>query len=230
VTDVATAVGLDSRIGSRFLEAGIGWGGSCFGKDLSELVTTAREYGYEPLVLKAAMEVNDRQRELVVEKLRARLKTLRGLRIGLLGLAFKPETDDLRDAPALVIARRLLDAGAVVTAHDPQVDDVPDLPELRLRPSALAAAQGTDAIVLLTEWPEYLELDLAALRSVMRGNVLIDGRNMFDQRELTRLGFDHDGVGRGLSILEPHATSATSSAGPSPTLASKSNVTVTLDR
>jgi nucleotide sugar dehydrogenase len=196
VGDVATAIGLDSRIGPRFLDAGIGWGGSCFGKDLSELVSTARDFGYEPRLMMATMDVNHRQRELVVDKLRSRLKTLRGRRIGLLGLAFKPETDDLRDAPAVHIARRLLAAGALVTAHDPQVRDVPELPDLRLRETALAAASGADAVVLVTEWPEYLGLDLRALRCAMRGDLLIDGRNMLDPCELARLGFDHDGVGR----------------------------------
>ena len=196
VSEVATALGLDPRIGSRFLEAGIGWGGSCFGKDLSALITTAEQYGYESALLRAAVSVNARQRRLVIEKLRRHLKILQGQRIALLGLAFKPGTDDLRDAPAVEIARTLLRAGSVVSAHDPLVREVPDCPGLKLAGDPYGAMERADAVVVMTEWPDYLALDLEQVRSRMRGDLVIDGRNLLDPRAVEAAGLRYQGIGR----------------------------------
>ena len=196
VSEVATALGLDPRIGSRFLEAGVGWGGSCFGKDLSALITTAEQYGYESALLRAAVSVNARQRRLVVEKLRRHLKILQGQRIGLLGLAFKPCTDDLRDSPAVEIATTLLRAGAVVSAHDPLVTVVPHCVGLKLVDDPYLAAERADALVLMTEWPDYLALDLEQLRSRMRGDLVIDGRNLLDPAAVEAAGLSYQGIGR----------------------------------
>ena len=198
IADVVTAMGLDPRIGSRHLDPGVGWGGSCFGKDLAALVATAEEHGYETSILKAAITVNARQRTRVVEKLQAHLKSLRGRRIGVLGLAFKPGTDDLRDAPAVDIIARLLASGALVTAHDPVVKHVAGFPGVRQVEAAEAVADRADAVILLTEWPEYLALDLVQLRSRMRGELFIDGRNLFDPATVAEAGLVYDGFGRSL--------------------------------
>ena len=196
VSEVASALGLDPRIGSRFLEAGLGWGGSCFGKDLSALVTTAEQYGYDAALLRAAVQVNTRQRRLVIERMRHHLKIIQGRRIALLGLAFKPGTDDLRDAPAVEIARSLISAGAFVRAHDPLVRAVPDCPSLVVASDPYAAAERADAVVLVTEWPDYLGLDLSELRSRMRGDLILDGRNLLDPRAVEAVGLRYEGVGR----------------------------------
>ncbi len=198
-TEIGKGIGLDARIGTRFLEAGLGWGGSCFGKDTSALIATAREYNLTMPIVAAAREVNYRQRDRVLEKLLATLKILKGRTIGLLGLAFKPQTDDLRDAPAIDIARRLTERGAKVRAHDPialnrarrecdssigLVDSVEDL------------AQNADALVLVTEWPQYRELPWAKLADAMRTPLLLDGRNFLDQAMLEAAGFQYIGMGR----------------------------------
>ncbi|HWC11451.1 MAG TPA: UDP-glucose/GDP-mannose dehydrogenase family protein, partial [Acidimicrobiales bacterium] len=196
VSEVASALGLDPRIGSRFLEAGLGWGGSCFGKDLSALVTTAGQYGYDATLLRAAVQVNERQRRLVIERMRHHLKIIQGRRIALLGLAFKPGTDDLRDAPAVEIAASLIRAGAFVRAHDPLVKAVPDCPNLVVAADPYAAAERADAVVLVTEWPDYLALDLAELRSRMRGDLVLDGRNLLDPGAVEAVGLRYEGVGR----------------------------------
>ena len=195
VREVATALGLDQRIGEGFLAAGVGWGGSCFAKDLGALISTAADYGYRPQLLEATLRVNQRQRRLVVEKLRRHLKTLQGKRIALLGLAFKPGTDDLRDAPAVDVAAWLLAAGATVTAYDPMVPGVADLPRLRRASDGYQAAARADAVVLLTEWPELVDLDLAALRTVMRGRLVVDGRNAWDPTACATAGLLYEGIG-----------------------------------
>ena len=193
IEQVAKGIGLDARIGRRFLQAGVGWGGSCFGKDTAALISTASEYGLDSPIVKAARAVNYRQRERVVEKLLEELKILKGRTIGLLGLAFKPDTDDLREAPALDIAHKLLDRGARVRAHDPVamqrfVQENPTL-EVLCCESAAETVRGCDAVVLMTEWPEYRELDWEALRPSMRSAVVLDGRNHLDRTRLARAGF-----------------------------------------
>jgi nucleotide sugar dehydrogenase len=202
VSEVADALGLDTRIGPRFLDAGLGWGGSCFGKDLSALVTTAEQYGYDATLLRATVVVNQRQRRLVVERLRHDLKIIQGRRVALLGLAFKPGTDDLRDAPAVDIATSLLRAGALVRAHDPLVTSVPACPELVLAADPYSAAERADAVVLVTEWPDYLALDLGELRARMRGDLVLDGRNLLDPAAVEAAGLRYEGIGRAPTARE----------------------------
>jgi UDPglucose 6-dehydrogenase len=198
IAQVAKGIGLDARIGSRFLQAGIGWGGSCFGKDTAALVGTAAEYGLDMAIVKAAREVNKKQRERVVEKLLGELKILKGRTIGLLGLAFKPNTDDLRDAPALDIARRLIERGARVKVHDPVAMERfrADHPSLDVVCCATAeeVAEGSDALVLVTEWPEYRELNWEEVAKSMHAAIMLDGRNVLDRGRLTRAGFRYVGI------------------------------------
>ena len=193
ITQVAKGMGLDARIGTRFLQAGIGWGGSCFGKDTAALVSTAAEYGLDMPIVKAAREINRRQRERIVEKLLHELKILKGRTVGLLGLAFKPHTDDLREAPAIEIARKLLERGVRVRVHDPVAMDRfrREHPELEVTccESASDVARDADALVLVTEWPEYRDLDWEALFPSMRTAIVLDGRNAFDKSRMTRAGF-----------------------------------------
>ncbi|HET6793434.1 MAG TPA: UDP-glucose/GDP-mannose dehydrogenase family protein, partial [Acidimicrobiales bacterium] len=196
VNEVASAMGLDSRIGGAFLRAGVGWGGSCFGKDLTELMATATDCGRDPRLLRAVRDVNHGQRRAVVDRLRERLSTLQGRRIALLGLAFKPWTDDIRDAPAVDVATRLIGCGARVTAHDPVVPGVPFLPDLRLVGDVMEAVGQADAVVLMTEWPEYAAIDWAAVGAAMRGRTVIDGRNVLDPAVVAQAGLDYDGMGR----------------------------------
>src|SRR5580704_7542785 len=198
ITLVAKGIGLDARIGTRFLQAGIGWGGSCFGKDTAALVATAGEYGLEMAIVKAARDVNRRQRERVVDRLLAELKILKGRSIGLLGLAFKPDTDDLRDAPALEVAKKLIERGARVKAHDPVAMDRfrQDNPtsEVQCCATAEEVAQGADALVLTTEWPQYRDLDWEQVAKSMRSAILVDGRHALDRARLTRAGFRYVGL------------------------------------
>ncbi len=197
ITEVATAIGMDQRIGSPFLGAGIGWGGSCFGKDLAALHATARAHGLDSLITQAVVEVNDRQIEMVAAKLRRHLEP-GGSRIALLGLAFKPGTDDLRDAPSLKLARRLLDEGAQVVAFDPVVDAVADeMEDLEIATSWEEAVGGADATVVVTEWNEFLAIDLVALAAFMKGSVFVDARNAFDIQAATAAGLTYIGIGRG---------------------------------
>jgi UDPglucose 6-dehydrogenase len=192
ISQVARGIGLDARIGTRFLQAGIGWGGSCFGKDTAALVSTASEYGLDMSIVKAARDVNRRQRERVVEKLLGELKILKGRTIGLLGLAFKPHTDDLREAPALDVARHLLERGARVKVHDPvamnRFKKEHANMDVVMASDANEVARDTDAVVLITEWPQYLDLDWESLASVMRTPILLDTRHALDRGRITRAG------------------------------------------
>lgn len=199
ITHVARGIGLDGRIGPRFLSAGLGWGGSCFGKDTSALVSTAKEYNLDMPIVKAARLVNSRQREVVVEKLLESLKILKGRTVGLLGLAFKPNTDDLRDAPSLDIARRLIERGARVKAHDPVAVEVArrhhgDLPIVWCQ-RVEDTADDADALVLVTEWQDYGEVDWFALRRRMRNGVILDGRHFLDRNKIEAAGFQYLFVG-----------------------------------
>ena len=198
IAQVAKGMGLDARIGTRFLQAGIGWGGSCFGKDTAALVSTAGEYGLDMPIVKAAREINRRQRERVVDKLLAELKILKGRTIGLLGLAFKPDTDDLREAPALDIARKLIERGARVKAHDPVAmerfqRENPGL-AVTLCATPLETATDADAVVLVTEWFQYRELDWEPIRQAMNSAILLDGRHALDRDRMTRAGFRYIGL------------------------------------
>ena len=200
VVEVMTGIGLDKRIGSRFLNAGIGWGGSCFGKDVLSLHHTANEYGYHARILEASIAVNQMQRLLVIQKLQEKLFILKGRTIGLLGLAFKPDTDDLRDAPALQIAERLLKMGARVRVYDPIAMAAcrEQNPYLRVLycDDAGSVAENADAIVLVTEWAEFAKLNLAAMALRMNRAVLIDGRNLFQPEAAIAAGFEYTGIGR----------------------------------
>jgi UDPglucose 6-dehydrogenase len=195
---VAEGMGLDKRIGSQFLEAGIGYGGSCFPKDVKALAAIAEKYDYHPELLNAVMDINRDQRMLAVEKLRECLGSLRGQVVALLGLAFKPNTDDMRQAPSLDIARALLKRGAVVRGYDPAANGKAKavLPELDYRSNAYSAVRGADALIVVTEWNEFRQLDLARLKRAMRRAVVVDGRNIYDPALMRRLGFVYRGVGR----------------------------------
>ena len=200
VTEVMTGIGLDWRIGRGFLNAGIGWGGSCFGKDISSLLHTAAEYGYQARILEASLAVNRMQRSVVIQKLQEKLYILKGRTVALLGLAFKPNTDDLRDAPSLQIAEKLIQMGARVRAYDPVAMDAcrEQNPQMRITycDSALAAADHADAVVLVTEWPEFTGLNLNELARRMNKAVLIDGRNLFPPDAAREAGFEYAGIGR----------------------------------
>lgn len=198
IRDVAQGIGLDRRIGPSFLQAGVGWGGSCFPKDTAAILATGEEYGLRMPIVAAAREVNFAQRRKVVEKLLGELKIVKGKTIGLLGLSFKPNTDDLRDAPAYDIARELLERGAFVRAYDPVA--IPraqrewDL-NVDYRKSVLDVARGADALVLVTEWKEFTELDWSAIARAMRTPVLIDGRNALPGKVVQEAGLRYVGFG-----------------------------------
>ncbi|MFM2429209.1 MAG: hypothetical protein RLZZ511_422 [Cyanobacteriota bacterium] len=199
VTQVAKGIGLDSRIGSKFLNAGLGWGGSCFPKDVSALIHTADDYGYEAQLMKAAVAVNERQRVITLEKLQQVLKILKGKTVGLLGLTFKPDTDDLRDAPALVLIENLTRLGAKVKAYDPIISQTGmrhGLSDVLVETDPERLADACDALVLVTEWEEFLKLDYAKMSKLMAAPVIIDGRNFLDQKALESYGYRYVGIGR----------------------------------
>jgi len=196
VTTVSQGIGLDRRIGPSFLRAGIGFGGSCFPKDSLALKQLAANSGYNFQLLNAVIEVNELQKRRVIGKLERRLGPLRGKRIALLGLAFKPGTDDMREAPSLVLAGRLLSEGADVVAWDPVANGASHLHGVEIAETALAALDGADAAVVVTEWPELRELDWAAAAEHMRTRVVVDGRNLLDPDAIRALGFAYEGIGR----------------------------------
>jgi UDPglucose 6-dehydrogenase len=210
VTEVMTGIGLDSRIGMGFLNAGLGWGGSCFGKDISSLLHTANEYGYHPQLLDASISVNRLQRQVVIQKLQEKLFILKGRTIALLGLAFKPNTDDLRDAPSLQITEKLIRLGARVRVYDPIAmhacqEQYPDL-KVHYCTSVAHAVEQADALLLVTEWPEFGKLDLAELGAKMKTRVLVDGRNLFNPDAARAAGFDYAGIGRAHRKPQAHAS------------------------
>ncbi len=196
---VAQGIGLDARIGSRFLNAGIGWGGSCFPKDVAALRAISAEYGYEAIMLPAVAEVNERQHKRVIEKLQQELHTLRGKRVALLGLSFKPNTDDLREAPSLKIASKLDGCGARVVGYDPVAGKAAGraVPELVIVHDPYEAIEGAHAAVLITEWQELKEIDLKRAGSLMQEpRLLVDGRNVYDPRKVRDSGMLYRGFGR----------------------------------
>ena len=199
VTQVAKGIGLDSRIGNKFLNAGIGWGGSCFPKDVSALIHTADDYGYEAQLLKSAVTVNERQRLIALEKLQQVLKILKGKTVGLLGLTFKPDTDDLRDAPALNLIEQLNRLGAKVKAYDPIISQTGmrhGLSGVVVETDAERLADGCDALVVVTEWEQFQTLDYGKMAQLMDHPVVIDGRNFLNPETMVRFGFQYVGVGR----------------------------------
>jgi len=201
VRDVAHGVGLDDRIGPKFLQAGLGWGGSCFSKDVSALKQLAANSGYHFQLLSAVIEVNELQKRRVIKKLTNHLGSLVGKRVALLGLSFKPDTDDMRGASSLVLAARLHGEGATVSAYDPVAmrRAKEELPEVEMCDSALEALGGADAAVLVTEWPEFAELDWAEAAGRMARPLLVDGRNFLDPEALRGAGFEYEGIGRGIA-------------------------------
>ncbi|MCS6812305.1 MAG: UDP-glucose/GDP-mannose dehydrogenase family protein [Cyanobacteria bacterium] len=199
ITQVALGIGLDSRIGSKFLQAGIGWGGSCFPKDVAALIHTANDYGYDAQLLKSVVSVNQRQRLITIEKLQQVLKILKGKTIGLLGLTFKPDTDDMRDAPSLDLIEQLSRLGAKVKAYDPIVSQTGmrhGLSNVLVETDPERLADGCDALVLVTEWQQFRTLDYGKMALLMASPVLIDGRNFLDQAKLEAAGFRYVGIGR----------------------------------
>ncbi len=200
VAEVARGMGFDKRIGPMFLSAGIGYGGSCFPKDVKALAYMAQVQGKHPQLLHAVMDINAYQRKLVILKLRELLgEDLSGMTIGLLGLAFKPGTDDLRDAPALTIAEMLREAGANVRGYDPvAMDNVArSHPWIELCRNPYDLAKGCDALVAVTEWNEFKQLDMKRIMDSMAQPVLVDGRNIYDVNAMRALGFKYRGIGRG---------------------------------
>ena len=198
VTEVARGMGLDKRIGSSFLRAGIGYGGSCFPKDVSALKQLAGNTGYHFQLLTAVIEVNELQKRRVMKKLEKHLGPLVGKHVALLGLAFKPDTDDMREATSLVLAARLHGEGATVRGYDPVAGGAASavLPSIELCDSVESALEGADAAILVTEWQEFAELDWPALRDRMATPLIIDGRNFLDAESLREAGFAYEGIGR----------------------------------
>jgi UDPglucose 6-dehydrogenase len=201
VEQVAEGIGLDHRLGPHFLRAGIGWGGSCFPKDGVALKQLASNSGYHFQLLSAVIEVNELQKRRVIGKLEKHLGKLRGKTIALLGLAFKPNTDDLREAPSLVLASRLLAEGAEVRTWDPVADASNLLQGVEFCDSVLAAVTGADAAVIVTEWDELKMLASAEVRSAMRRPLILDGRNLLNPEQARAAGFDYEGIGRAASPL-----------------------------
>jgi len=200
IDHVRKGIGSDARIGSRFLFAGVGYGGSCFPKDVQAIVRTAAEMGYDFQILKAVEAVNEKQKHLLVEMVQKHFgKDLKGKRIAVWGLAFKPNTDDMREAPAVVVIEGLLAAGAKVTAYDPEA--VPECKKRHLgdridyAEMPMAALDGADALVLVTEWNEFRRPDFEAVKSAMKTPVVFDGRNIYPRATLERLGFTYYGIG-----------------------------------
>lgn len=204
VKEVATGMGYDKRIGHYFLDAGVGYGGSCFPKDVKALAHMATTHGTHPQLLKAVMDINQYQRVNIIQKLRDLLgQRLKEKTIGLLGLAFKPNTDDMREAASAEIARALLRENAVVKGYDPEAMGVAAkmVPSLQLAKDAYDLAKDCDALILLTEWNEFKHLDMARVKSLMRQPIFIDGRNLYEPEAMARYGFIYRGIGRGYSTL-----------------------------
>lgn len=198
VEKVAEGMGLDSRIGRSFLKAGIGFGGFCFPKDLSAFICIAERLGVSSALLRAVLEINETQKKIFLNKITRRLKNLKGRTIGILGLSFKPDTDDMRFAPSLEIVQGLLKEGTKLRLYDPQA-----IPEARkifrgvtFVQSPYEAAQRADALVILTEWKEFLEVDLKQIKKLLRCPLLFDGRNLYDPEKMRKIGFEYYGVGR----------------------------------
>jgi UDPglucose 6-dehydrogenase len=198
VVEVARGMGLDDRIGPKFLQAGIGFGGSCFPKDVTALKQLAGNSGYHFQLLNSVIEVNELQKRRVMQKLQKHLGSLTNKEIALLGLAFKPNTDDMREASSLVLSARLLADGANVRAYDPVAEEEARklIHGVTFAASAMEALDGADAVVLVTEWPEFADLDLAEVKERMRGRLIVDGRNFLDPVLTQRAGLTYEGIGR----------------------------------
>lgn len=202
VKEVAAGMGYDARIGRHFLDAGLGWGGSCFPKDVEALAYMAKEKGLNPRILNDVMNVNYDRRKSVASYLEQALGgSLKGKRIGLLGLAFKPNTDDMRDAPAVDIANSLIEAGAQVRGYDPVARETaaPLLPAVEICSDVYEMAHGCDALVVVTEWNEFKQLDLEKVKGLLNSPVIYDGRNIYDPAVMKEMGFVYRAIGRGFN-------------------------------
>jgi len=200
IKQVTRGIGLDLRIGSPFLNAGVGWGGSCFGKDIQALMQVAREYHYPTHLLEATIKVNEHQRLVVIQKLQDELKIIKGRTVGLMGLSFKPNTDDLRDAPSLGIARQLIKMGVLVKVYDPVAMDIcktmhTDL-DVQYATDLVDLATDCDALVVVTEWDEFKRANWREVSRVMRWPLVIDGRNVLQEDDITSHGMTYRGIGR----------------------------------
>ncbi len=199
VKEVAAGMGYDARIGRHFLDAGLGWGGSCFPKDVEALAFMANEKGLEPQILNSVMEINYKRRKNAVANVEKMLgESLKGKTIGLLGLAFKPNTDDMRDAPAIDIAHTLIEAGAKVRAYDPVAMNVAKniLPNVEMFDDSYTMAKDCDALMVITEWNEFKQLDLEKIKSLLKSPVIYDGRNIYEPNRMKEMGFNYRAVGR----------------------------------
>jgi UDPglucose 6-dehydrogenase len=207
IEDIATGMGLDSRIGPKFLRAGLGYGGSCFPKDVAAFHWVAQQEGVDFPLLQEVRKINETQKAIFVDKVRATLWTLRGKSLAALGLSFKGDTDDIRDSPAISVIRDLLDAGASVVAYDPAAMDnarqvLPPSKNLRYASNAYEAARGVDAVLILTDWKEFAELDLDRLSDEVRFTIVVDGRNLYSPKTMLEYGFTYVSVGRPASYYE----------------------------
>ena len=198
VEEVAEGMGYDSRIGRSFLNAGIGYGGYCFPKDIAAFIRIAEEVGYDFKLLKIVQEINEYQRRQIVAKAKKALWNLQEKTIGILGLAYKPDTDDVREAPSREIIRLLQEEGAQIKAYDPQaIDNAKEvLRDVEYCTDAYEAANGSDALMILTEWEEFRSLDLLKVKEIMKRPVIIDGRNIYDSDQMATLGFQYMAVGK----------------------------------
>ncbi|MBU1934801.1 UDP-glucose/GDP-mannose dehydrogenase family protein, partial [Patescibacteria group bacterium] len=200
VSQVAKGIGLDNRIGPRFLHAGIGYGGSCFPKDVQILIQKGKEQSFDFKILQAVEEVNNRQKELIFEKLHDHMPNLEGKTVAVWGLAFKPRTDDMRDAPSIKIIKRIQAEGALVKAFDPVSMETAkrNFADVNLTycESALEAVKDADALLVLTEWDEFRTVNLSELKLAMRGDYIFDGRNIYESDEVITAGFKYEGIGR----------------------------------
>ena len=201
IEDIAAGMGLDSRIGPKFLKAGLGYGGSCFPKDVAAFHWVAQQQGVDFQLLDEIRKINETQQDIFFNKVRAALWTLRGKHLAALGLAFKGDTDDIRESPALVVIRKLLEAGASVTAYDPAATErartvLPASDKLHYATSAYEAATGADAVLILTDWKEFAQLDLVRLNQALRFPIVIDGRNLYRPQQMLERGFTYVSMGR----------------------------------
>jgi UDPglucose 6-dehydrogenase len=201
VKEVAAGMGYDARIGRMFLDAGLGWGGSCFPKDVLALAYMAEEKGLDPTILNTVMDVNYKRRKEAVAHIEAMTGGVKGKTIGLLGLAFKPNTDDMRDAPSIDIAQALTAAGAKVRGYDPVAMEVagPMLPAVEMFEDPYSMSKSCDALMVLTEWNEFKQLDLEKVKGLLKAPVIFDGRNIYEPEEMKKKGFKYRGMGRGFN-------------------------------
>jgi UDPglucose 6-dehydrogenase len=201
IEDIARGMGMDSRIGARFLRAGLGYGGSCFPKDVAAFHWVAQQQGVDFKLLEEIRKVNDTQREIFFNKVRSALWTLRGKRLAALGLAYKGDTDDIRESPAIDVIGKLMKAGALITAYDPAAMErakevLPPGENIQYAADIYAAAKDADAVLILTEWKEFAEIDLVRLNQAVRFPIVIDGRNLYKPQQMYKHGFTYVSMGR----------------------------------